>query len=140
MLVDGGGRYDDSFDTGARVVEPVLRARGMDASTWSCFPIRIPTISTACCVCWQRFEVGTLWTSGDDGHNPKTANYWLWRISVEWRRRCRPGSRARACGSSRSDRGWVTWWVRRRDWTRTRLAGGAHELCDMRAVHRRHRP
>ena len=29
MLVDGGGRYDDSFDTGARVVEPVLRARGI---------------------------------------------------------------------------------------------------------------
>jgi beta-lactamase superfamily II metal-dependent hydrolase len=29
MLVDGGGTRDGSFDTGARIVEPFLRARGI---------------------------------------------------------------------------------------------------------------
>lgn len=71
MLVDGGGRYDDSFDTGARVVEPVLRARGIGRVDLVVLSHPHPDHLNGLLRVLERFEVGTLWTSGDDGHNPK---------------------------------------------------------------------
>jgi competence protein ComEC len=71
MLVDGGGRYDDSFDTGARVVEPVLRARGIGRVDLVVLSHPHPDHLNGLLRVLARFEVGTLWTSGDDGHNPK---------------------------------------------------------------------
>ena len=71
MLVDGGGRYDDSFDTGARVVEPVLRARGIGRVDLVVLSHPHPDHLNGLLRVLARFEVGALWTSGDDGHNPK---------------------------------------------------------------------
>ena len=71
MLVDGGGRYDDSFDTGARVVEPVLRARGIGCVDLVVLSHPHPDHLNGLLRVLARFEVGALWTSGDDGHNPK---------------------------------------------------------------------
>jgi competence protein ComEC len=71
MLVDGGGRYDDSFDTGARVVEPVLRARGIARVDLVVLSHPHPDHLNGLLRVLARFEVGRLWTSGDDGHNPK---------------------------------------------------------------------
>ena len=71
MLIDGGGRYDDSFDTGARVVEPVLRARGIGRVDLVVLSHPHPDHLNGLLRVLERFEVGTLWSSGDDGHNPK---------------------------------------------------------------------
>jgi competence protein ComEC len=71
MLVDGGGRYDDSFDTGARVIEPVLRARGIGRVDLVVLSHPHPDHLNGLLRVLARFEVGALWTSGDDGHNPK---------------------------------------------------------------------
>ena len=71
MLVDGGGRYDDSFDTGARVVEPVLRARGIGRVDLVVLSHPHPDHLNGLMRVLARFEVGQLWTSGDDGHNPR---------------------------------------------------------------------
>jgi competence protein ComEC len=69
-LVDGGGRYDDSFDTGARIVEPVLRARGITALDLVILSHPHPDHMNGLLRILQRFSVGALWTSGDDGNNP----------------------------------------------------------------------
>lgn len=71
VLVDGGGRYDDSFDTGARVVEPVLRARGIGRVDLVVLSHPHPDHLNGLLRVLARFEVGALWTSGDDGRNPK---------------------------------------------------------------------
>ncbi len=71
MLVDGGGRYDSSFDTGARVVEPVLRARGIARVDLAILSHPHPDHLNGLLRVLARFSVKTLWTSGDDGHNPK---------------------------------------------------------------------
>jgi len=71
MLIDGGGRYDDSFDTGARVVEPVLRAKGIARVDLVVLSHPHPDHLNGLLRVLDRFEVGKLWTSGDDGHNPK---------------------------------------------------------------------
>ncbi|HJX55025.1 MAG TPA: ComEC/Rec2 family competence protein, partial [Polyangia bacterium] len=71
VLVDGGGRYDDSFDTGARVVEPVLRARGIGRLDLVVLSHPHPDHLNGLLRVLARFEVGALWTSGDDGRNPK---------------------------------------------------------------------
>jgi competence protein ComEC len=71
MLIDGGGRYDDSFDTGARVVEPVLRARGISRVDLVVLSHPHPDHLNGLLRVLARFEVGRVWTSGDDGHNPK---------------------------------------------------------------------
>jgi competence protein ComEC len=73
MLVDGGGRYDDSFDTGARVVEPVLRARGIARVDLVVLSHPHPDHLNGLLRVLARFEVGALWTNGDDGRNPKYA-------------------------------------------------------------------
>jgi competence protein ComEC len=71
MLVDGGGRYDDAFDTGARVVEPVLRARGIGRVDLVVLSHPHPDHLNGLLRVLARFSVGALWTNGDDGHNPK---------------------------------------------------------------------
>jgi competence protein ComEC len=71
MLVDGGGRYDDSYDTGARVVEPVLRARGIGRVDLVVLSHPHPDHLNGLLRVLARFCVGAMWTSGDDGHNPK---------------------------------------------------------------------
>jgi competence protein ComEC len=71
MLVDGGGRYDDSFDTGARVVEPLLRTRGIGHIDLVVLSHPHPDHLNGLLRVLERFSVGTLWTSGDDGRNPR---------------------------------------------------------------------
>jgi competence protein ComEC len=69
-LVDGGGRYDGSFDTGARIVEPVLRAAGIPRLDLMVLSHPHPDHMNGLLRILERFPVGALWTSGDDGHNP----------------------------------------------------------------------
>jgi len=73
-LVDGGGRYDDSFDTGARIVEPVLRARGIVSLDLVILSHPHPDHMNGLFRILQRFAVRTLWTSGDDGRNRRYAD------------------------------------------------------------------
>ena len=69
-LVDGGGRYDGSFDTGARIVEPVLRAAGITQLDLVVLSHPHPDHLNGLLRILERFPVGALWTNGDDGHNP----------------------------------------------------------------------
>jgi competence protein ComEC len=69
-LVDGGGRYDDSFDTGARIVEPVLRARGITKLDLVVLSHPHPDHMNGLLRILKRFPVGALWTNGDAGNNP----------------------------------------------------------------------
>jgi competence protein ComEC len=69
-LVDGGGRFDDSFDTGARIVEPVLRAAGITRLDLVVLSHSHPDHLNGLLRILERFSVGALWTSGDDGGNP----------------------------------------------------------------------
>jgi competence protein ComEC len=70
-LVDGGGRYDNSFDTGARIVEPVLRARGITRLDLVVLSHPHPDHMNGLLRILRRFSVGALWTNGDDGRNPR---------------------------------------------------------------------
>jgi competence protein ComEC len=70
-VVDGGGSYDDSFDTGARVVEPFLRARGIDRIDLVVLSHPHPDHLNGLFRVLSRFPVGAVWTSGDDGRNPR---------------------------------------------------------------------
>jgi competence protein ComEC len=69
-LVDGGGRYDGSFDTGARIVEPVLRAAGIGKLDLVVLSHPHPDHLNGLSRILERFPVGMLWTNGDDGRNP----------------------------------------------------------------------
>jgi len=69
-LVDGGGRYDGSFDTGARIVEPVLRAAGITRLDLVVLSHPHPDHMNGLFRILARFSVGALWTNGDDGRNP----------------------------------------------------------------------
>jgi competence protein ComEC len=69
-LVDGGGPYDDSFDTGARIVEPVLRTRGIAKLDLVVLSHPHPDHMNGLLRILKRFPVGALWTNGDDGGNP----------------------------------------------------------------------
>ncbi|HVU52031.1 MAG TPA: ComEC/Rec2 family competence protein, partial [Polyangia bacterium] len=70
-LVDGGGAFDDAFDTGQRIVEPFLRARGIARVDLVALSHPHPDHLNGLRRVLRRFPVGALWTSGDDGHNPE---------------------------------------------------------------------
>ncbi len=70
-LVDGGGTFDDGFDPGERIVEPFLRARGITRVDLVALSHPHPDHLNGLRRILQRFPVGALWTSGDDGHNPE---------------------------------------------------------------------
>jgi competence protein ComEC len=71
MLIDGGGVRDGSFDTGARIVEPFLRARGIDRVDVVALSHPHPDHLNGLFRILERFHVGAFWSSGDDGHNPE---------------------------------------------------------------------
>ncbi|HXJ19773.1 MAG TPA: DNA internalization-related competence protein ComEC/Rec2 [Polyangia bacterium] len=71
MLIDGGGTRDGTFDTGARIVEPFLRARGIGRLDVVALSHPHPDHLNGLFRIVQRFPVGELWSSGDDGHNPE---------------------------------------------------------------------
>ena len=71
MLVDGGGVRDGAFDPGARIVEPFLRARGIARVDIVALSHPHPDHMSGLFRIMERFPVGALWTSGDDGHNPE---------------------------------------------------------------------
>jgi competence protein ComEC len=71
MLVDGGGVRDGAFDPGARIVEPFLRARGIGRVDIVALSHPHPDHMSGLFRIMERFPVGALWTSGDDGHNPE---------------------------------------------------------------------
>ena len=71
MLIDGGGVRDGSFDTGARIVEPFLRARGIGRIDVVALSHPHPDHLNGLFRILERFDVGAFWSSGDDGHNPE---------------------------------------------------------------------
>jgi competence protein ComEC len=71
MLIDGGGTRDGQFDTGARIVEPFLRARGIVRLDVVALSHPHPDHLNGLFRILQRFPVGAFWSSGDDGHNPE---------------------------------------------------------------------
>ena len=70
VLIDGGGTYDGSFDPGARVVEPFLRAAGVTRLDLVALSHPHPDHLGGLHRILARFPVGLVWTTGDDGHNP----------------------------------------------------------------------
>ncbi|MFL5307344.1 MAG: DNA internalization-related competence protein ComEC/Rec2 [Polyangia bacterium] len=71
MLIDGGGSRDGTFDTGARIVEPFLRARGITRLQVVALSHPHPDHLNGLFRILQRFPVEMFWSSGDDGHNPE---------------------------------------------------------------------
>jgi competence protein ComEC len=71
MLVDGGGARDGTFDPGARIVEPFLRARGVGRLDVVALSHPHPDHLNGLHRVLERFDVGALWSSGDDGRNPE---------------------------------------------------------------------
>jgi competence protein ComEC len=71
MLIDGGGTRDGQFDTGARIVEPFLRARGISRLEVVALSHPHPDHLNGLFRILQRFPVGAFWSSGDDGRNPE---------------------------------------------------------------------
>jgi competence protein ComEC len=71
MIVDGGGTRDGSYDPGARVVEPFLRARGIGRVDLVALSHPHPDHLGGLFRVLERFDVGTFWSSGDDGRNPE---------------------------------------------------------------------
>jgi competence protein ComEC len=71
MLIDGGGSRDGTFDTGARIVEPFLRARGITRLQIVALSHPHPDHLNGLLRILQRFPVDVFWSSGDDGRNPE---------------------------------------------------------------------
>ena len=71
MLIDGGGTRDGQFDTGARIVEPFLRAKGISRLDVVALSHPHPDHLNGLFRILQRFPVGAFWSSGDDGRNPE---------------------------------------------------------------------
>jgi competence protein ComEC len=72
-LVDGGGRYDDSYDTGARIVEPVLRSAGITRLDLLVLSHAHPDHMNGLRRILERFPVALLWSHGEGGGNPAFA-------------------------------------------------------------------
>jgi competence protein ComEC len=70
LLIDAGGSYDGSFDPGARIVEPFLRAHGILRLDRVVLSHPHPDHMGGLHRIVQRFGVDALWTSGDEGRNP----------------------------------------------------------------------
>jgi competence protein ComEC len=73
-VIDGGGSFDDGFDPGERIVEPFLRTRGIARVDLVALSHPHPDHLNGLRRIVQRFPVGALWTSGDDGRNPEYAH------------------------------------------------------------------
>jgi competence protein ComEC len=73
-VIDGGGSFDDGFDPGARIVEPFLRSRGITRLDLVALSHPHPDHLNGLRRVVERFPVGALWTSGDDGDNPEYAH------------------------------------------------------------------
>jgi competence protein ComEC len=73
LLIDGGGSFDGSFDPGERIIEPLLRARGITRLELVALSHPHPDHLNGLQRVLERFRVARLWTSGDDGHNPEYA-------------------------------------------------------------------
>jgi len=71
LLVDGGGSFDGAFDPGERVIEPLLRGRGVSRLALVALSHPHPDHLNGLHRVLERFAVDRLWTSGDDGHNPE---------------------------------------------------------------------
>jgi len=71
ILVDAGGAIDGTFDPGARVVEPFLRAQGITRLELVILSHPHPDHMGGLPRIFDRFPVAVLWTSGDDGHDPR---------------------------------------------------------------------
>ncbi len=71
MLIDGGGSRDGTFDTGARIVEPFLRARGITRLQIVALSHPHPDHLNGLFRILQRFPTDVFWSSGDDGRNPE---------------------------------------------------------------------
>jgi len=71
ILVDAGGAIDGTFDPGARVVEPFLRARGITRLDLVILSHPHPDHMGGLPRILDRFPVAVLWSSGDDGHDPR---------------------------------------------------------------------
>jgi competence protein ComEC len=69
-VIDGGGDPQGAFDTGARIVEPYLRRRGIARIDLVALSHPHPDHLNGLLRIVERFPVGALWTSGDDGNNP----------------------------------------------------------------------
>jgi competence protein ComEC len=80
-VIDGGGRYDNSFDTGARIVEPMLRARGISRIDLLVLSHAHPDHMNGLFRILERFPTRELWQNGSDGHNP--AYYEFMRLARE---------------------------------------------------------
>ena len=104
MLIDGGGTRDGQFDTGARIVEPFLRARGISGSTSSRCRTLIRIISTGCSGFSSGFRSGPSGRAATTDATPSTAAWSPWpRRAASGRRRSRPW-RSAAPASPRWDR------------------------------------
>jgi competence protein ComEC len=73
LLIDGGGSFDGAFDPGERVIEPLLRGRGVSRLELVALSHPHPDHLNGLHRVLERFPVARLWTSGDDGHNPEYA-------------------------------------------------------------------
>ncbi len=65
-VIDGGGTPNGSFDVGARVVEPFLRARGIGRIDLVVLSHPHPDHMEGLFAVLSRFEVGALWAVGDE--------------------------------------------------------------------------
>jgi competence protein ComEC len=74
-LIDGGGSYDEGFDPGARVIEPYLRRRGIARVDLVVLSHPHPDHLNGLFRVLSRFQVGAVWTSGDDGRNPRYRDF-----------------------------------------------------------------
>ncbi len=111
MVLDGGGTRDGAFDTGARIVEPFLRVRGIGHVDLVALSHPHPDHLGGLFRILERFDVGAFWSSGDDGRNPEYRRLLSGRgeapCSPSRCRAARPGGgRVASAWAFRSNRFW----------------------------------